>query len=102
MDLGMNVRHHHDTSTGSTSRIATSAALRTVLRRPSLWVPALHAAVRFAPTGWWRRPPFLPVPDERYWRFRMETAYGDESAEVDAGDLDEVLRWAHRVRFRRR
>ena len=32
------------------------------------------------PPGWWRRPPFLPVPDAAYWRFRMQTAYGDETA----------------------
>ena len=26
--------------------------------------------------GWWRRPPFLPLPAPDYLRFRMETAYG--------------------------
>jgi hypothetical protein len=102
MDLGMNVRHHTEDGSGTTSRIATSAALRTVLAHPSLWAPSLAAAVRFAPTGWWHRRPFLPVPDERYWRFRMETAYGDETASVDADDLADVLRWAHRARVRRR
>jgi hypothetical protein len=32
----------------------------------------------------------------------METAYGDERARVGAEDLDDVLRWAHRARARRR
>jgi hypothetical protein len=82
------------------------AALRegtaSVLLRPSLWWPAVSAAARFAAPGWWHRPPFLPVPDDRYWRFRMETAYGDESAHVGPDDLDDALRWAHRAHRRRR
>ena len=32
------------------------------------------------PRGWWRRPPFLPVPTARYLAFRLETAYGPRRA----------------------
>jgi len=59
------------------------AVVRMVLRHPGLWVGALGAMVRLAPSGWWRRAPFLPLPDPAYWRFRLVTAYGgdgDESA----------------------
>jgi hypothetical protein len=59
-------------------------------------------ALRFAKRGWWRQAPFLPVPDERYWRFRMETAYGDEGAHVSPHDVAEAARWARRARTARR
>jgi hypothetical protein len=70
--------------------------------RPRLWWPAVTTALRFAPRGWWHRPPFLPVPDERYWRFRMETAYGDGGASPDDDDLLVALRWSRRARTPRR
>jgi hypothetical protein len=87
----------HHQRTGSAADGALRAAATRVLAHPSLWWPALRAAPRFAPKGWWRRPPFLPVPDERYWRFRMETAYGDEDASVPGDELADVLRWSRRA-----
>jgi len=99
----VNVRHiADDQGRSNDGAAATRSGIAAVRRHPSLWWPALCAAARFAPRGWWRRAPFLPVPDDRYWRFRMETAYGDESAQVDADDMGEVLRWSHRARARRR
>jgi hypothetical protein len=65
-----------------------------VARRPSLWVTALVQAVRLAPRGWWRRWPFLPLPDRAYLRFRLETQYGgagDHRAEP--GDVITWLAW---------
>ena len=38
-----------------------------------------------AAPGWWRRWPPLPVPDRRYLRFRLQTAYGDPDQAPDAG-----------------
>ena len=29
------------------------------------------------------RPPFLPLPDAAYWRFRMQTAYGDDGGPAE-------------------
>ncbi len=63
-----------------------------LLARPWLWATALRQAVRIARRGWWRRPPFLPLPDGGYVRFRLETAYGD-AGHPDAGDLVAYLRW---------
>jgi len=80
--------------------LRTAAVL--VLRHPSLWVPAASGAARFAASGWWRRRPFLPTPDSRYWRFRMETAYGDELASPDDDDMRAALLWARRARAPRR
>ena len=49
-----------------------------VLRHPALWGVAVAQALRLAPAGWWRRPPFLPLPDPAYLRFRLETQYGSD------------------------
>jgi hypothetical protein len=48
---------------------------------------------KIVPTRWWRRAPFLPIPDKRWIAFRMETAYGDGTAVPDVTALREVLEW---------
>ncbi|MEW6476391.1 MAG: hypothetical protein AB1679_29365 [Actinomycetota bacterium] len=63
-----------------------------VLRRPRLWPTALRQAFRLARPGWWRRPPFLPLPDGDYVRFRMQTAYGSTGS-PDPEDLVAYLNW---------
>lgn len=67
-------------------------ALAVLLAHPELWVTALRQAQRMARPTWWRRPPFLPLPDRGYLRFRLETAYG-EDAVPEAGDVVTYLRW---------
>ncbi len=65
-----------------------------VLPHPSLWLTAVSQARRLARPGWWRRPPFLPLPAPDYLRFRMETAYGGAGDQPPApGDLVTYLRW---------
>lgn len=71
-------------------------------RRPSLWPVALSVAAGLVPARWWRRRPFLPVPDRRWLAFRMETAYGDPGAVPTADDLAAYLGWARVERARRR
>lgn len=66
---------------------------RTVIRHPSLWPVALVQLVRLRRPGWWRQPPFLPVPDERYLRFRRLTAYGDADHPLEPADVEAWLRW---------
>lgn len=69
-------------------------AFVTVLRHPDLWGTALRQLRLLARPGWWRRPPFLPIPDAEYLRFRLLTAYGgDGSATPDPSDLVAYLRW---------
>jgi hypothetical protein len=99
----MNVRHLDDDD-GSRDRAMSTLTRSTaaILRRPSTWRAAVGALVRFAPRGWWRHPPFLPAPDERYWQFRMETAYGDEGASPDGHDVSTAVTWSRRARARRR
>ena len=69
----------------------------TLARRPSLWPEAVRSARSLAPRGWWRRPPFLPVPDRRWLHFRLVTAYGgDGSTPIEADDLVTWLEWRRR------
>jgi hypothetical protein len=45
---------------------------------------------------WWRHAPFLPIPDERYWYFRMSTATGDGSGTVGISEVLAAARWSLR------
>jgi hypothetical protein len=76
-----------------------AVVLRAVLWHPSLWWAALGAVRRLARRGWWHRAPFLPVPGEAYWQFRLETAYGGDGSEGDPSPHDVVafLRWCQRT-----
>jgi hypothetical protein len=60
--------------------------------RPRLWATALRQFARAVPRGWWRRPPFLPVPDASYLRYRIETAYGPRG-EPRGAELVSYLEW---------
>jgi hypothetical protein len=63
-----------------------------VARRPRLWFPAIRQFLRAVPSRWWNRPPFLPLPDRAYLRFRFETAYGARGAPRVA-DVVRYLEW---------
>lgn len=64
-------------------------------RHPGLWATAVTQALRLARPGWWRRPPFLPLPDPDYLQFRLETQYGGDGRdrEPDPEDLVTYLHW---------
>ena len=64
-----------------------------VARRPPLWPTALRQLRRLAEPGWWRRPPFLPLPPREYLRFRSVTQYGDSSHRPEPGDVLNYLEW---------
>ena len=76
---------------------------RAVAAHPSLWWAAVGALRRLARRGWWRRRPFLPVPGDAYWRFRLVTANGGDgiSQSLQPGDVVAYLRWCQRSRPRR-
>jgi len=69
-----------------------------VLRRPSLWATAVHQVRVLAPRGWWRRRPWLPVPDPDYLRFRLVTQYGDPEHAPEPGDVVAYLHWCRTYR----
>ena len=72
-----------------------SVAVLTVARHPGSWSTAAAQALRLARPGWWRRPPFLPLPDREYLRFRLETQYGT-FGEPEPDDLVAYLQWCRR------
>jgi hypothetical protein len=68
--------------------------LAALTRRPGLWPEALRSARSLVPDRWWRRAPFLPLPDRRWLHFRLVTAYGgDGSGPILADDLVTWLEW---------
>jgi hypothetical protein len=63
-----------------------------VMRKPHLWRTAFRQASRTVPRRWWTRPPFVPLPDRTYLRFRLETAYGTDGR-PSADDVVRYLEW---------
>lgn len=68
------------------------------LRHPGLAADLLRVSWRFRARDWWRRPPFLPIPDRDYMRWRMHTAYGDDDAVPPPRDVERYARWAGKDR----
>jgi len=77
--------------------LARNRWLRTVIlalaSRPSLWSTAVRQTAVLAVHGWWRRAPFLPLPDRAYLRFRMQTMYGDADRFPEPADVVAYLQW---------
>lgn len=80
------------------SPVLTGSAYRAVLKRPWLWVTATGALFAIARRDWWRRPPFLPIPDPEYLAWRVGTAYGDGGHPIAEGDVVSYLEWRKRQR----
>jgi hypothetical protein len=66
------------------------------LRNPALGAALLRVNWRFRRRHWYRRPPFLPIPDKTYLRWRLLTAYGDPNIVPPAEDIARYARWAVR------
>jgi hypothetical protein len=66
------------------------------LSNPATGVALARTGWRFRRRGWYRRPPFLPLPDRDYVRWRMHTAYGRDDAVPPARDVVRYARWATR------
>ncbi|MGH7525285.1 MAG: hypothetical protein ACREMX_01120 [Gemmatimonadales bacterium] len=63
------------------------------LVNPRLGLDLLKTAWAFRRREWWARPPFLPLPDRVYLRWRMYTAYADENAVPPPEDVVRFARW---------
>jgi hypothetical protein len=66
--------------------------MRIALARPRLILPLLSAGWRFRRRGWYRIPPFLPIPTQAYINWRMYTAYGP-AGRPSPDELARYLRW---------
>lgn len=70
------------------------ALIGRAVRDPRLAGSLVRVGWRFRARGWWRRFPFLPIPERDYVRWRMYTAYGDADAIPPADDVARYARWA--------
>jgi hypothetical protein len=77
---------------GSWTALLGAAALRALLS-PRLAVDLLRTGWAFRRRRWWAAPPFLPLPDTTYLRWRMYTAYGADDAVPPLEDLLRFVRW---------
>ena len=80
---------------GSWTKLVGALTWRAV-RNPRTAVALLRVGWRFRARGWYRRFPFLPMPDRQYLRWRMYTAYGNEEIVPPADDVVRYARWAVR------
>jgi hypothetical protein len=69
-----------------------------VAARPALWLTALRQVLVLARPRWWRSSPRLPLPDDSYLSFRLQTMYGDAAHDPEPGDLVTYLEWVKRTR----
>lgn len=69
------------------------ATVGAIARRPRLWSTAVRQVRKLAPIGWWRRPPFLPVPAKDYLAFRTVTQYGEIGRSPSPEDVVDYLAW---------
>lgn len=78
-------------------RLAGALLLRSI-QDPRVGLSLLRVGWRFRHRGWYQRPPFLPLPDRNYMRWRMYTAFGDSNALPSPDDAVRFARWATRRR----
>jgi hypothetical protein len=78
-------------------RLALRLTTRAI-RRPRLAIDLIRVSWRFRSNDWYRRFPFLPLPDRTYLRWRMYTAYGDYDVVPSASDVERYARWSSESR----
>jgi hypothetical protein len=81
---------------GSWATLMLQLAGRALLN-PRVAIDLLSAGWAFRRREWWKRFPFLPVPDVPYLRWRMYTAFADEDAVPPAIDVIRFARWRREV-----
>ncbi|MHB8379598.1 MAG: hypothetical protein ACYDB2_06745 [Acidimicrobiales bacterium] len=74
---------------------------RHLLRHPARVPVVLRAGWRLRANRWWRRAPYLPLPDRRYWEFRMMTATGSIDGRLSAQEMVAAAAWSSRQRVGR-
>ena len=63
------------------------------LASPRLALDLIKTAWAFRRRRWWAEPPFVPLPDRTYLRWRMFTVYADENAVPPPEDVIRFARW---------
>jgi hypothetical protein len=63
-------------------------------RHPSDISTVTRAAWRLRRQGWWRQAPFLPLPGQAYWQFRLTTATGSPTGSASVREVIEYAKWS--------
>ena len=84
------------TARGSWLGLSVRLAGRAVVS-PRLAIDLMTALWAFRRRRWWAQPPFLPLPDRTYLRWRLYTAYGDEDALPPIRDVIRFARWRREI-----
>ena len=66
---------------------------RYLLRHPKDIVKVVRAGLRLRKKDWWRHAPFLPLPDAKYWEFRMSTVNGIDG-KLTPKDVVVAAKWS--------
>ncbi len=74
-------------------RSLSLALFARALVNPRVAVDLVSLAWSLRRRGWHRAFPFLPLPPPEYLRWRMHTAYGDETAVPPVADVLRMARW---------
>jgi len=69
-----------------------------LVRHPARAITLSRAAWMLRRDGWWRAVPFLPLPDAKYWHFRMVTANGDSPEGLTLEAMVSAAEWSLRQR----
>lgn len=72
-----------------------------LLQHPTRVPVVLQAGWRLRANKWWRRVPFLPLPDQAYWNFRLMTATGSSEGLMSAREIVDAAVWSSRQRVGR-
>ncbi len=75
-------------------KIGARGLVRHVLAHPGHGLVLARAGWRLRRDHWWRLSPYLPIPDPRYWHFRLITVLGDEGRSLSAREAVAAAKWA--------
>ena len=73
---------------------------RYLLTHPRDVASVVRASWRLRRADWWRSRPWLPVPPEAYWNFRMSTVNGTDGV-VHPRDVVAAAKWSDAQDVRR-
>ena len=81
-------------------RVARSIAIEheKLNARTHLLPSLISASYAFRARRWWKRSPFLPLPEPEYARWRLYTAYGSGRRRPSFGDIAAFAFWRQRIR----
>ena len=66
---------------------------RYLIAHPSNIASVVRAGWRLRRANWWRSPPYLPLPANAFWDFRLATVNGDDG-HLEPHDVVSVARWS--------